>query len=207
MQGDDRTLTQGLLGVGNGLSGETTQCQNGLKHPRCGRPAKETSRCLGRPPRLSPRSPSQQFSLFLSASKKNVLFLSVGSFGNLRCTVTSRSLVPSGQHAALRGGLPVGARSQSTFPSELLVRLPLASPFKPPLQPTTRSPGRRTGPALARDLRELGGSWRARGAGCAEIGAPGRAHRTGLAELGARRLQHHGQVARSRRAARPAASP
>lgn len=64
-----------------------------------------------------------------------------------------------------------------------------------------------TGRALVGALRRLGGSPRAREAGCAEEGAPGRAHRAGRAGLDARRLQHHGQVARSPRPARPAASP
>ena len=60
--------------------------------------------------------------------------------------------------------------------------------------------------ALVGALRRLGCSPRAREAGCAEEGAPGAAHSAGCAELDTRRLQHHGQVARSRRPARPAAS-
>lgn len=44
-------------------------------------------------------------------------------FRNLRPLVTSSSLVPSGQHTALRGGLLVGPRSWQTFRSELLVLL------------------------------------------------------------------------------------
>lgn len=64
-----------------------------------------------------------------------------------------------------------------------------------------------TGRALARDWGRLGGSWRARGAGCADAGAPGRAHRAGRAELGSRCLQHHGQVARLGLTASWTASP
>ena len=60
--------------------------------------------------------------------------------------------------------------------------------------------------ALVGALQRLGCSPRAREAGCAEEGAPGGAHSAGCAELDTRRLQHHGQVARSRRPARPAAS-
>lgn len=75
-----------------------------------------------------------------------------------------------------------------------------------PSGPQRGHPDGAPGQALARGLRPLGGPRWARGAGCAEEGAHGRAHSAGRAELGAERLQHHGQVARSRRPARPAAS-
>lgn len=75
--------------------------------------------------------------------RRNVLPLWVGSFKNLCPLVTSRSFASSGQRAALRGRLPVGARSRPTFPRELPGRLTLASPFRRTLGPTVRSPGRR----------------------------------------------------------------
>lgn len=64
-----------------------------------------------------------------------------------------------------------------------------------------------TGQVPAWGLRRLGGCWRTRGAGCAAQGAPGSASGARLWGLGAPRLQHHGQVTPSRRAAGPAASP
>lgn len=106
----------------------------------------------------------------------------------------------------LRGGLPVGARSRLTFPRELPGSSASASPFRRP-----SADGAVTQTALpdepwsglcgdwAGSPRERG--WLRRG-GCTRQGA-----QSGRAGLDARRLQHHGQVARSLRPARPAASP
>ncbi|XP_047688775.1 uncharacterized protein LOC125151579 [Prionailurus viverrinus] len=82
----------------------------------------------------------------------------------------------SGQRAVLRGGLPVGARSRPTFPRELPGVLLLASPFRRPLGPTARSPGRRNwtslGPRLEVNGRQPAGSKdRMRRGGCTRQGA------------------------------------
>lgn len=131
------------------------------------------------PAARSPTQVSLSATLLLPVCKlkKNVLPLWVGSFQNLRPLVTSRSLAPFGQRAALKGGLPVGARSRPTFRSELGGRLPLALPFRWPLGSTARSPGSRywtslgsgyweTGPRLA------GAGNRQRGGGRTRQGAP-----------------------------------
>lgn len=166
------------------------------------------------PPDARAGCPESRLGLPLSDSpasglqaKKCSSSLDRGSFKNLRPLVTSRSLAPSGECAEIRGGLPVGARSRPTFPRELPGRLLPASPFRRPLGSTVRSPGRRyrtsLGPGFAATGRQLAGAR----AGYAENGAPARAHSAGRAELSAWRLQYHGQVARSRRTACPAASP
>lgn len=112
--------------------------------------------------------PESRLSLPLGDSPRSGLQAKICSFSLRRVFSKSPSSghqqvpVPPDQYAVLRDELPVGARSRPTFRCELLVRLPLASPFKPPLGPTVRSPGRsygtRLGPAFAATGSQLAGA-------------------------------------------------
>lgn len=193
--------------MGGCLSGGAARRQDELQHPRCGRPAKETSRCQGCLPCVPPGSPSQPLSLFRSA-REEMFFLS-GS-GLLKISVLWS---PAGPLLLLASALRSEAGSQSAhglgrpFPASSRVVCLLLRHSGGPSGRRCGHPDGVTGRALAGGLRRRGGSSRAREAGCAGEGAPGRAHHAGLGELGAGRLQHHGQVARWLLPASQAASP
>lgn len=201
VRGGEGTHSPGFPGVGWGLSGEAAQPQGELKYPRPGGPAKEASRCRAGCPESQPGVPPPSG---LQAKKRS------SSPGRAFCKA------PSCRAQQVPCCVWPACRAQSLAPRGLTVSadLPQLAPGSSasslPMQAAPRVHGAVTRTELLDQL----------GSGCSATGPPPagegratrrRAHPAGRtarsAELGARRLQHHGQVARARRAGRPAASP